>query len=383
VTLALNDRSRTAHQVGSLTHLLESGIASLDISASEHLAVERRYLALGASFEEHWEQTRSENTVFPQGSFRLGTVARRIHHDDDIDIDLVATRDLARESITQEQLKADAGYPVRTFARSNVPRPEVHESDRCWTLNFPGMHMDVLPSLVEQDGSGGILITDRAVRSWQRSDPRGYAEWFHSLVAAEMTEIRAEFAKNTDVEDVPAFAVKTVLQRVVQALKRHRDIYFTGRLQDRPSSIIITTLAARAYAEAGRADLYDSLRLIPAAMPQFLELNGSSWYLANPAQPDENFADYWNVDTSLARNFESWVEAAIADFNGIGTTAGLHNILPRLGSVLGGRAQESAARAVGSDAYTARRSGTLVATTGSPAVAPRQVKRHGFFGGAN
>jgi len=380
--MTLMQTTSTARQFGSLEQLLDSGIAALDITQAEHRAVERRYSALGAAFEEHWEQTRSTNTVFPQGSFNLGTVTRRVHHNDDIDIDLVATRDLGRESISQIELKRDAGRAVRLYASDCAPKPVVEESDRCWTLGFSGMHMDVLPSLDDEDRCGGVLITDRNVRAWQRSDPRGYADWFLSQVAPELSELRHEFAKNTDVEDVPEFAVKSVLQRVVQALKRHRDIYFTNRLGDRPSSIIITTLATHAYAEAGRVDLYDALRSMTKAMPRFLRSDASGWYLANPAQPEENFTDYWNEDARLPRHFEQWIDAAIRDFDAIGAQSGLHNVLPRLGQTFGARAQEGAVRATGGGLYAARKTGSLVAQTASPAVAPRQVKRHGFFGGS-
>lgn len=39
---------------------------------------------------------------------------------------------------------------------------------------------------------------------------------------------------------------ESILQRIVQILKRHRDIMFNGD-EDKPISIIITTLASRAY----------------------------------------------------------------------------------------------------------------------------------------
>jgi hypothetical protein len=382
VTLMQARRTGGVYQLGSVEQLLDSGIRSLDITATEHQAVEQRYIAMGAVFEEHWEQARSTNSVFPQGSFSLGTVTRRVHHNDDVDIDLVSTRDLSRESLSQDELKLDAGRAVRKYANQCTPRPPVEESDRCWTLRFSGMHMDVLPSLIDPDRDSGVLITDRAVRAWQHSDPRGYANWFLSQVSAELYELRQELSKNTDIEDVPVFAVKSVLQRVVQALKRHRDIHFSSHLDDRPSSIIITTLAAQAYAASGPGDLYDALRATTQAMPQFLRADSSGWYLANPVQPDENFADYWNHDPRLPRHFEQWVGAAVRDFDSIGAQSGLHNVLPRLGETLGSLAQEGAARAAGDGIYTARTANNLVAATASPTIAPRPVRRHGFFGGA-
>jgi hypothetical protein len=54
-------------------------------------------------------------------------------------------------------------------------------------------------------------------------------------------------ALKANIEDVPEWRVKTPLQRAVQLLKRHRDVYFAGDYENRPISIIITTLAAHAY----------------------------------------------------------------------------------------------------------------------------------------
>ena len=88
--------------------------------------------------------TRGDNKVFAQGSFRLGTVVRNVHRNDDIDIDVLAMRDIERTSITQEELKAEVGDAVRRYSRRVISgNPTVDESSRCWTLTWPGMHMDI------------------------------------------------------------------------------------------------------------------------------------------------------------------------------------------------------------------------------------------------
>jgi len=81
----------------------------------------------------------------------------------------------------------------------------------------------------------------------------------------ELTQRRDVLAKRMDVESVPYPVIKTTLQQTVQALKRHRDIYFSDHLDDRPASIIITTLAALAY--TGSGDLYEVLDDITDRMP--------------------------------------------------------------------------------------------------------------------
>jgi hypothetical protein len=90
---------------------------------------------------------------------------------------------------------------------------------------------------------------------------------------------------------VKAWYVKTTLQRTVQALKRHRDIYFADKPEDRPASIIITTLAARAYPGAG--SLYEVLLHVTRTMPSLVEQCDGVWWVENPVQPDENFAHRW------------------------------------------------------------------------------------------
>ena len=60
-------------------------------------------------------------------------------------------------------------------------------------------------------------------------------------------EFLAESMQEARVEDVPEYQVKTPLQQGIQILKRHRDIMFVEDPDDKPISIIITTLAAHAY----------------------------------------------------------------------------------------------------------------------------------------
>ncbi|EYR62526.1 hypothetical protein N866_07785 [Actinotalea ferrariae CF5-4] len=272
--------------VGDLGHLIGGGLAALDITPSEFDLAVRRYGQLGEVLDEQWSTTLGQNSVFPQGSFRLGTVVRNVARNDDIDIDIVAVRDVARSSISQEELKRDVGRAVRTYARTpGSGHPEVEESSRCWTLTWPEMHMDVLPAIPNRGSRrNDLLITDRGVRQWLPSNPTGYAVWFRTRMATTTLTARAEEAKRLEVEAVPEWHRRTTLQRVVQALKRHRDIHFAHRLHDRPASIVITTLAAHAY--AGGSDLYGSLRQVVAEMANHIEWRDDTWTLSNPAQPE-------------------------------------------------------------------------------------------------
>ena len=88
-----------------LNDLLRTSIESLDISDEEYRLAVSRYEAVGQSLADYWDDSRAGGEVYPQGSMRLGTVTRNIHRNDEIDIDLVARRDLQKSSISQAELK--------------------------------------------------------------------------------------------------------------------------------------------------------------------------------------------------------------------------------------------------------------------------------------
>ena len=70
------------------------------------------------------------------------------------------------------------------------------------------------------------------------------------------------------VRAVPKYqSNKTPLQRAVQILKRHRDIMFAGD-EDKPVSIIITTLAAKAY--QGEGSITEALQTILIHMDKYI-----------------------------------------------------------------------------------------------------------------
>ena len=327
-----------------LDQLLGASLRSLDLTDVEHELAVSRYRGVGETMDEHWSSSPGENVVSPQGSFALGTVTRPVGREDEVDIDIVINKDILKTSVTQVELKNDVGDGLRKHAAAVSDRPKLDESDRCWTLQWNGMHMDVLPAVPDTTSASGtgLFITDRALRSWQHSDPAGYAAWFRQRMATDFFQQEAVLAKRLQVDEVPSWKVKTTLQQTVQALKRHRNLYFAENLDNRPSSIIITTLAGLAY--RGGGNLYDILREVTGGMAQHLQQVDGVWLLPNPVQGQENFADYWEVEPARADRFFEWLEAAMADFGGFATGGGLNIAVTRLQKAFGARAGEAAAR---------------------------------------
>ena len=108
-------------------------------------------------------------------------------------------------------------------------------------------YLPALPS--PENPPTGIWLTDRDLYYWQCSDPIGFAAWFHDQMRDQFIQRRALLAdeRAAQIDDVPAWEVKTTLQQAVQVLKRHRDIYFADRQSLKPASILVTTIAGRAY----------------------------------------------------------------------------------------------------------------------------------------
>lgn len=373
-----------------LDQMLLGGLRELDITQDDHDHVVQRYQEFGEVLDELWAPTLGSNKVFAQGSFMLGTVVRNVNRNDDIDIDIVALRDIAKSSITQQDLKAEVGAAAHAYAdRPLSDFPGVEESDRCWTLTWPGMHMDILPAIPNLEiGRGNLLITDKAVREWRPSNPTGYARWFRSRSDSRLIASGELEEKRLEIETVPEWRQRSTLQRVVQALKRHRDVFFANQPEARPASIVITTLAAHAY--SGGTDLYHVLRQVISEMPGRLQLVDGAWVLPNPAQLQENFVDSWAAEPWRAGDFFGWLEAAESTFGTIETKSGLEQTIPVLEAALGRRFATGASHGLANYLGGARDGGSLrVHTGGALSVASavpaasvsRSVRSHEFAGG--
>ena len=323
---------------------------------------------------------------------RLGTITRNYHRDDEIDIDLVARRDQPKQSISQASSRRTPALAWRSSCSANRREPRLSTrasaAGPCTTPASTWTCFRHCPTRTPTSSSA-IIITDTELVRWQFSNPIAYADWFHKVMAEEIDDKLKVVAKRMDIAQVPDWQVKTTLQQTVQALKRHRDIYFTDALDLRPASIIITTLAAHAYRGSG-GDLYEVLDDITDRMPSFVRHDGQRYIVANPVEPRENFADRWHGKPERAEAFFRWIEQAKTDFDGLARTGGgLDTVISKMASVLGDRPAQEAGRSLSRGIVESRRQGQLSygAGTGTLAAAAaagtRRVTRDHDFHGHN
>lgn len=314
-----------------MNQLLGLVVDLLDIPASHYAKAKERYESLGRWLHRDGSPVGALSpAVYPQGSFRLGTVIRPLLKREEYDLDLVCEITLSKINTTQKRVKELVGGEVKSYADAHGIKEPVAEGNRCWRLDYADdvrFHEDVLPAIPEDQAVKAVLcgrgvsasivghsicITDRRhprfaviTPDWLLSNPRGYALWFEDRMRPAARPVLESLVRNrvyASVDDVPAYEWRTPLQRAVQLLKRHRDVMFKDDPECKPISIIITTLAARAY--AGETDLHATLKSVVEQMPRLV--NNRPPRVPNPVNPAEDFADKWAKSPRLERNFERW-----------------------------------------------------------------------------
>ena len=383
------------------SEILQHLSKALDIPESRYLEAVEKYKAVGKWLgKEDSPLALYAPDVYVQGSFSLGTVVKPFLREDEYDIDLVCQLKIPKTYITQQLLKKMVGDRLKEN-KIYAAMLDV-EGRRCWTLNYADdakFHMDILPAIPDDFdwliGLGvpydlakhAVCITDKkkwnSNPEWPRSNPKGYAQWFRQrMITIFETQIRA-LAKQlkAKVEEVPEYKVKTPLQRAIQILKRHRDIMFEKDPDDKPISIIITTLAAHTY--NNEADLYDTLISLVKGMPEYIETRHEVLWVANPVDPGENFADKWQEYPARAAKFRKWLVQVEKDITTALETRGVDKIAATLKASFGEKTLNEAIYSYGQKIKRQREGGELKMSVGTGMLGlsgQTDVRDHTFYG---
>lgn len=349
----------TKEQKNQFSEILEHLGSTLDISETQYQQAVKSYVAVG-----EWLSTEDSSLapyhpeILPQGSFMIGTMIKPISEKDDLDIDLVCQLKGKNPSWTQYDLKQKVGDRLK--AHEKYKRMLAKEGRRCWKLIYPeatNYHMDILPSIVSSDyrvilekafsdiektevdnlairitcSEQNNYYTDKNPDTWLKSNPFGYGKWFLNRATLSM---RKAFSLNESIQPVPSYRKeKLPLQRVVQILKRHRDMMFDGH-EHKVISIIITTLAAKAYNK--ETSILEALLNIIAEMPKYVEERYSlehgrniKW-ISNPVNEEENFADRWVKEPKREEAFYRWMKQVNIDIQNALGQRGLNYIMESL-----------------------------------------------------
>ena len=307
-----------------LNDLYERVVKTIDITDELFEVAEKEYLDMGNWIDEKTPEYKI--SIYPQGSFALGTVVKPFNDKDDYDLDLVCEFE-KQYGLSARALKCDVVKPLLSAYRKI--KGEIEEKRRCWHVEYedvPNFHMDIIPAVF---CGRYIEITDHDEETdtyeYIGCNPKGYIDWFNSKRAVQrnklfekrLSELSHSIACQSDIDELKEYKLKTPLQKAIQLLKRHRDIMFKDDTKKlKPISIIITTIAAEVY--DNEDNIVDALIGILSKAENYVKDNmiGKEYHIDNPSYTGgkvENFADKWNEHPERAEAFKRWVQVARKD----------------------------------------------------------------------
>lgn len=325
-------------------------ITGLDITPTMYKNAIEKYQALA----EFFKQNEIDCDIYPQGSFALGTVVRPHKEGEDTayDLDFICLIKKNKNSTNPKEIKNLIGDLLNGH---KVYSEMLKEWDKCWTLNYAdvngvGFNIDIIPAAEDEELIFSYDVTKQSIAitnkdsgtfyTWIRSNPKGYTEWFNYInkpfLDWNRDNQRQAFMESykgvyNTVEEIPDLLLKTPLQKVIQILKRHRDIYFhkIRKSNKKTISAIITTICAEISKSASfNLEVNDLLEFIVKEFKIYSERqildessfdqrykekivikkSGNNWSIINPVNPEDNLADQWNSDPEKAKLFFQWVE---------------------------------------------------------------------------
>ncbi|WP_299242642.1 nucleotidyltransferase [uncultured Aquimarina sp.] len=396
-----------------LNKILRKMGAVLDISNTQHEDAVNKYQAIANYLGRDEKINIYMPDMYPQGSFGLGTVIKPLSDKEEYDIDLVCELKSATiEDLTQSDLKKLIGDRLKSGMYKDMLKDQ-NGGRRCWTIKYAEdtqLHLDILPAMPDNAsrllfeskgnsyGDSALSITDnkhpdfyRYTDDWVKSNPKGYQTWFKEQMLTQLNESKRLFAatENANVDDVPDYKVKTPLQRAVQLLKRHRDSSCEDN-DDKPISIIITTLSAQAY--SNEDNLYDALVNILNRMHEYIKYEMKDGkritVIENPVDSRENFADKWEDYPIREKVFLEWLNSAKTYFKALlQDVKDMQWINESLNKGFGNDIVKKTFSALGNQSRSLRDSGNLRMATGTGLLGTniakeksKEVKKHNFHG---
>ena len=289
-----------ATRTGALDLLLFDVCENLQLTPTQHEKAEDRYHAIAKVICADSSPFRGwDSNVYSQGSMRLRTTVKPI--DSPHDLDLVCEFDVPHQDADPIILLDDM---FKLFNEHGVYGGMVTKKNRCVRIEYKDeFWLDILPSCRDdQNGGTCIQVPDRDIHHWKPSNPIGYADWFKNAsrrIIVKFSDSRRELiVAEATVEPLPALQAtdeKTMLQLVVQLLKRWRDVHYANT-EYPPISIVLTTLAA---------DLYTGEQSITTALLEVLEgivarldvahAQSRRLEVLNPVHPEEDFSERWET----------------------------------------------------------------------------------------
>jgi len=270
----------TATKIGTLDDYLNRICEQLQLRETQYETAVKRYTRVGEWLTEPERRlVHLSPEVRPQGSMLQRTTIRPTRVGQEVvpfDIDTVCRCDFDPFTKTSQSLYGSVLARLMTNddfkRRIEEAQKELGTSGKCVRLAYTDddFYLDVAPTCKDPSDAEGIRLYmcnpdkwpnhSKPIETWKRTDPFRFAAWLQARceVSRRLVEKRA-VASVAPVPPQEEADVKAPLRRVVQLLKRQRDLDFLGE-KCRPTSIMLTTLAGRHY--RGEESIADGLETV-------------------------------------------------------------------------------------------------------------------------
>lgn len=412
--LFTNARALSEHKKSMLVEMLDSVFDNLDLTNTQRERIETAYNTVGSYLASCDHPLLKEAQIYPQGSMRLRTTNKPLYQEE-FDVDLILFLPNAGHATRDEIVKV-----VKQHLKDNeVYKELVEDLPRGLRINYKGdYHLDITPAK-EYDLPGlqghPLWVVDKHT-GFKESNPEGMAQGFEKacsmLPVIRRRHELLEALANKSVTELPDQSKKKPLNRIIQILKRHRDVWSQQgenlHADFRPISVIITMLASLAYVEVVKSGKeyeseFDLILDVIELMPLHIEINFDGVFVTNPTMRPENYAEKWNrverQEGQKYRNaFYAWHQAAVDTFERLASAnnQGMDNVFAALSGAFGEKPVLAAKNRIIEAINENRNNGNLRVALGTGALAAatagkvhaasrvvspvESVKRNQFYG---
>ncbi|MEK6336949.1 MAG: nucleotidyltransferase [Acidobacteriota bacterium] len=368
-----------------LDDLLDRIGVKLQLSETAYKLAENRYKAIAVLLGQAGSSVaKYRPDIYPQGSLRIGTTVK-LRRRNEFDLDFVCEFQASPETFPDPIVLLDF---IEEILRGNgVYKDNVERKNRCIRVIYADeFYMDILPACPNPSpglyGSTCVLVPDCSAQTWKHSNPKGFARWYEGRAQEAVVTFRKA------IEPLPehqSYEDLATLNRIVQLMKRHRDIIFEKCPKQAPISIVLTTLAAKTY--AGHTSVSEAmahvLRGICALIPNVAD---GRLQVLNPTNSGEDLSERWDDDPEAYLGFVSWINAFAKTWNDLLNVHGIQNAKIVLEKMFGERVARTAVEEHIKAFEAPRQSGGLAVERGSGLIVPAAtasataISRNTFYG---
>jgi hypothetical protein len=358
---------------------LQLSPTAYDLAVARYCAIAEWLRAEGSSLAEY------ELEIYPQGSLRIGTTVK-LRGRKEFDLDFVCEFQVDPR-VFPDPIKLLDMIEARLRVHGTY-RTMVERKNRCIRVTYANeFYMDILPACPSPSvclyGEHCVVVPDCDVDDWKPSNPKGYALWYEDRAREAVVKLRKGVEPLPEQQDYEELAT---LNRVVQLIKRRRDVFFEKAPKGRaPISIVLTTLAAQNFlghtsvSEAMDVALNGIVRTVPDVAQGRLKVT-------NPTNPAEDLSERSDADPEAYLAFVSWIRGFRVEWEELMQQRGIHNIKAKLEEMFGERVAKEVVEEHIKAYESPRQTGGLGVERGTGLIVPASssvttIPRNTFYGG--